>query len=119
MMPVSETVEGKLGSLQSWIVGGLAFIVVFSLTMTMIMLWQAYRFGEASAELRRTVSDQHSVLCAQKINTEESIASSKKYLEDVKAGRRQPVPGITETDIQQSLARQEKFLSAFSYLTDC
>lgn len=54
----------SLGRYQSIVVGGLAFLVVFAVTMMGIMLWQATTIGRSSAQIEHVADESHDVLCA-------------------------------------------------------
>lgn len=53
------------------------------------------------------------VLCAQEDNARDQLRSSQQYLDDVRSGKRKRIPGITDTDIQQTIDRQRAFLTTF------
>jgi hypothetical protein len=57
-------------------------------------------------------------LCALRHNLEVRVESSEKYLRDVAAGYRRPVPGITTADINTSIKNQQATINALSNL-DC
>lgn len=56
-------------------------------------------------------------ICALRGGLEDQIASSYKYIADVKTGRRKPIPHVSISDIQVSIARQQKTVSALSFVT--
>lgn len=63
-------------------------------------------------------SEAERALCALRLNLEVRVADSEKYLADVRAGKREPVRGITEADIRTSIRNQRQTIDALSEL-DC
>lgn len=57
-------------------------------------------------------------LCAFRLDLEVRIDNSRKYLDDLDTGKREPIPGITRVDIVTSLQNQERTIKALSSL-DC
>ena len=55
-------------------------------------------------------------LCGIKATEQRRIVASETYLEDVRTGRRDQVPGITEADIRTSIARSRDTIRALSKL---
>jgi hypothetical protein len=55
-------------------------------------------------------------LCAVQASTREQIRQSVQFLADIKAGKRPPIQGISETDILAGIVRQQKFLKALDIL---
>lgn len=55
-------------------------------------------------------------LCAIKANEERRVDSSEQYLEDVRKGRRDSIPGITESDIRSSISRSQDTIRALDGL---
>lgn len=54
----------------------------------------------------------HQDLCQTKHNTLEQIHQSEKYLDDVAHGRREPVRGITNSDITNQVKRQKAYAAS-------
>lgn len=75
-------VEAKLGQLQAWVVAGLAFILVFCMSMTALMLWQARESGQASGRVEAQAEETHNALCAFKQDLKERYLSSLKILRE-------------------------------------
>lgn len=112
-------VERRLSVLQSWVTFGLAFILLFSISVMGIMVWQSYRLGANANELRGVATETHSSLCAFKTDLQTRHENSVKYLQDHPSGL--VAHGevlISPAQIQQSLDAQSATLSSLSGL-DC
>jgi len=55
-------------------------------------------------------------ICAYKESIQESVDASEQYFDDVRAGRRPPITGLSIADLQASLSRQRDVLRALSTL---
>ncbi len=62
----------SLGRYQALVVGGLAFIVLFAVTMMGVMLFLAFRVGGQAENLEDVARETHSALCA--LYTKEIVA---------------------------------------------
>jgi hypothetical protein len=72
-----------------------------------------YRGQVVQSRLVRQGKEAHDYLCYQKVyGIPGRINSSLQYLRDVQTGTRKPVPGITFTDIQNAIERDEATLRA-------
>lgn len=58
-------------------------------------------------EIQRIARQTHDALCAQRVKDTHDIERARKYLADVKAGKRKPIIGITEEDILFSIADEQ------------
>ena len=70
----------KLGRYSALVVGGLAFIVLFAVTMMGVMVFLAFSVGHQSAKLEDVAEETHNALCA--LYTKEVIANreARPYL---------------------------------------
>lgn len=66
-------------------------------------------------ELARSTND---ALCDFKHNIENRVAITQQFYDDIRAGRRPPVPGISDSDLQRSIDTQRSALVSLSDL-DC
>lgn len=111
----NEKLERKLGSLQAWVSGGLAFIVVFSITVTGLMFWQAYRLGQQAAEVKQVAVTTHDALCAFKLDLQRRYNDNRKLLRD---HPEDPVRAfgleIPRATLESSVANQKATLEALS-----
>lgn len=57
-------------------------------------------------------------LCALRTDLEVRVDSSRKYLRDLDAGKRDPIPGISRVDIVTGIRNQERTIGALQVL-DC
>lgn len=90
----SEKTRGRLVTV--WIVG-----------FTLTTLWLVMGGREA-----------HDALCAFRADLERRADDGQAYLDDVRAGKREPIPGFTLTDIQRSIDGQRATLRSLGDL-DC
>lgn len=56
------------------------------------------------------------VMCSIEVSTRERVANSEKYLDDVRSGVRDWIPGLTEADIVTSIRRDRTTLASFADL---
>jgi hypothetical protein len=112
-------VEQRLGTLTSWVTAGLAFILVFTISVMGIMVWQSYRLGENANQLKSVATETHGALCALKFDL------NKRYDSNVKILREHPgdpvrVFGLTipRDQLQSSVDSQKSTLNALVSL-DC
>lgn len=63
-------------------------------------------------------SQAERALCALRADVEARVANAERYLADVKAGRREPIRGITVADIKRSLRDQRRTIDSLMIL-DC
>lgn len=57
-------------------------------------------------------------LCAFQDSARQRYTDTEKYLDDVREGRRQLIPGLTEADLVRSLRRDRDTLDSIAFL-DC
>ncbi len=69
-------------------------------------------FYKADAKYQSVASESHSALCAFKNDLTRRHDDGERYVEDVKSGKRELIPGITIADLERSLASQESTLEA-------
>ncbi len=64
-MPDStEQLTTSLGRYQAYVVGGLAFIVLFAISMMGVMLYLAFAQGHQAAKLEAVARETHGSICA-------------------------------------------------------
>jgi len=108
----SERKLERLNWLISW---AAAFLVFFVVSMTALMLWQAFRLGETSAEVKVVAVQTHDSLCALKLDIQHRHDSTQEYLKHHKGHL---ILGITRETFEKSLRDQESTLDSLSVL-DC
>ena len=101
-------IEKALGKYQNLVVGGLAFIVVFAVTVMGIMLWQAYRLGQTAQKVEHVAITTHSALCALRADLQIRHDNGVAYLKANPNG----FPGLPSATIQQSVDAQQDTLDA-------
>jgi lipopolysaccharide export LptBFGC system permease protein LptF len=102
--------EISLGRYQSLVVGGLAFIVVFAVTVMGVMLWQAYRMGQTAEKVENIAVTTHSSLCALQDDIQIRHDNNVIFLESNPRG----IPGITPAMIQESIDGYQSTLDALA-----
>lgn len=112
-MPTAE-IDRKLAVLTAWVAAGLCFILVFSISVMGLMVWQAVRLSGNAAQLRTVANETHDSLCAFKMDLERRYVTGVKFLGENPDG----IPGISGEQIQQSLTNQKATLSSLENL-DC
>lgn len=70
----------------------------------------AWQYGQATKAER--------ALCVLRGDLELRVGNSRKYLDDLDTGKREPIPGITRVDIVTGIQNQERTISALENL-DC
>ena len=74
--------EQKLERL-SWMINWAgAFVLFFVVSMTALMLWQAYRLGGTASEVKNVAVQTHDSLCALKLDLQGRYDSGSKILSD-------------------------------------
>lgn len=63
-------------------------------------------------------SKAENALCVLRGDYERRLATSEEYVKDVRARKREPVPGITQADLQRSIDGLRSNINALSGL-DC
>ena len=79
-------IEKALQRYQNYVVGMLAFVVVFALTIMVVLFWQTYRLGEQASDLRHVATTTHNSLCALQQNMRRSYDDTAKFLKANPAG---------------------------------
>lgn len=67
-------------------------------------------------QVANLTKQNHVVACATKHSTEQQIAASQHYLDEVRAGTRKRLPGISDNDFVMALRRQQTFLQPYERL---
>ena len=67
-------------------------------------------------QLKVLTETTNGALCSFVTNLEQRIATAQDYIADVKSGEREGVPGITLTEVQQSVSNQQATLDSLSGL---
>ena len=57
-------------------------------------------------------------LCAYRQNLQDQIDDTRQFLQDIDSGKRQAIPGITRSDLTQTIRRQQGVVDALKNL-DC
>ena len=91
-----------------------AFVAIVFVAL-LVLIPMACQISKNS-ELARQGKEAHDGLCATRANLERRVKASEKYLSDVQAGRRKGVPGITTTDIRESIRRENDTIRALDAL---
>lgn len=68
-------------------------------------------------QIDRIAQETHESLCAFKQDLEERVRSQEKFLRDIREGRRIPIDGITENDLELALAARRATLESLHDLT--
>lgn len=66
--------------------------------------------------LSRRGEEARRALCAVKESTRQQVRAQVQFLADIEAGTRPPIVGISEADILQGIARQQRFLKSLDNL---
>ena len=107
-------VESTLAKYQSLVTAGLAFIVVFTVSMVGVMLFQSYRMGQQSEQIKAVAVSTHSALCALRNARLAEQASSKKFLKEHPNGLTDRYGSIliSAAQIQGSIDSQQTVIDA-------
>lgn len=112
-----QQAEAKLQSLTWLVTAAAAFILVFVVSMTGLMLWQAARLGGTSAEIQNVAITTHDSLCALKEDIQRRHDAGVKYLAD--HPNQDPILGdVPRATIEKSVSDQQHTLDSLSGL-DC
>jgi Flp pilus assembly protein TadB len=84
-MSTSE-IDKKLAILSAYVVAGLAFLLVFAVTVMGWAVWQSSRLSANAAELRVVATETHDSLCAFKADLQERYRQGQEYIKDHPAG---------------------------------
>lgn len=109
-------IERKLASLTAWIAAGLGFALVLAVSFIAVAVWQANAQASDRAHLVTVATQTHDALCAFKIDLRGRYRDGLQFEQDVKAGRRPPIPGITDADFVRSLVAQKSTLDSLENL---
>jgi hypothetical protein len=102
--------EASFAKYQALVVGGLAFIVVFAITVMGIMLWQSYRMGETAEKVENIAVTTHNSLCALQEDVQIRHDNNVLFLESNPQG----IPGITPAMIQEAIDGYASTLNALA-----
>lgn len=78
----TELIDNRLNALTAWVVGGLCFILVFTISVVALMLWQTSRITNNRAELETVATQTHSALCAFKLDLKKRYDANTKLLRE-------------------------------------
>lgn len=95
------------------LLAGLAFLSVLAtaaLVVTVVLRVQDQN------RIDRVASSTHDALCTFKHDLEVRVAASQKFLDDIHHGLRQPIQGVSDTDLRRSIASQRATLASLSTL---
>lgn len=107
---VLGVLERQLHSFQSRITFGLAFIVIFSLTMMGVVVFLAYQQGSAARHVQTEVQQLHGAVCALRADVTQRRNTSVNFLERNPEG----IPGLPASEIQTSIDNYNRTISALS-----
>ena len=111
-MPEVALLEKKLGNLQSWVIGGVCFILAFALTFTAWGAYQAHKLSDNRSELAVVATTTHTALCSLRSDLQRRVDASKAFLKEHPEG----IPGISSAEIQRSTDSQEQTVKALDIL---
>lgn len=111
MPEVDKTpLEVRFGRYQALVVGGLAFIVVFAISVMGILLWQAYSIGQQAQKVEQLAVTTHGALCTFREDLQRRHDNAVDFLEDNPGG----FGGITASTLQTSIDNQKATLDALA-----
>ena len=108
MPELQVEVESKLRSLTTVVSAGLIFVLVFTMSMTCVIIWQSYRAGQESAKLEAVATETHDALCTFKLDLQTRYKQGLDFLKDNPAG----ISGFTAETIERSLRNQKATLDS-------
>ena len=113
-------VEKRLGILTAWVTAGLAFILMSTICVMGIMVWQSYRVAESAAELRSVATETHNSLCTLKLDIQHRYEAGLAYQHDHPHGLTDSSGNviITAVQLKQSTDAQKSTLDSLTGL-DC
>lgn len=108
--------EQSLSRYQSIVVAGLAFIVVFAVTMMGVMLWQSYRLGEQAQALKQVATTTHDALCASLNARIAEKNASEEFLKEHPDGLRDRDGSvlIPSVFIERDIDNQKRTIDAYA-----
>lgn len=114
----TEVVEAKLGSLTSWVTAGLVFIVVFSISISGVLLWYARDNAAQARDIAAVTKDTHSALCAFKLDLIKRHNASRDFADEHPEGLLSDSGKvlISPEQIQASLDAQEGTIASLRIL---
>jgi hypothetical protein len=86
-------------------VRGWAVNLLFVAALAAVGLW-----------LHQQTNQAERALCALRFDLEVRIDNSRRYLDDLDTGKREPIPGITRVDIVTGIQNQERTIDALGSL---
>jgi hypothetical protein len=112
-MPNSE-VDRKLATLTAWLTAGICFLIVFSISVMGVLVWQANKASQNAQALEKVATETHDALCAFKFDLKKRHDNGVQFLKENPNG----IPGISAAQIKQSLGNQQDTLDSLEPL-DC
>jgi hypothetical protein len=97
------------------VVGGVGYrdVAVFAVAVLVVLF--LVRAEIRQSRILREGGEAHNYLCYQKtVTIPQRVATAKAYIEDLRVGKRPPLPGITIADIQLGIDRDEAVLRALT-----
>lgn len=110
-----RALEKSLERYQGFVVAGLAFILVFAVTMAGVMLWQAYRMGEQANDIKNVAVSTHNSICALRSDLQARRDAAVKFIKEHPGGLVSERTGevlITRAQLDSSVAAQDATLNA-------
>jgi len=113
-----DIVNQRLGVLTAWIIGGLAFIFVFTLTVIATLVWQASITAHNTQRLREVAITTHDALCSLRADLVLRHKSSAKFLIEHPEGLlgENGVVLVSAASIKQSVEAQAATINALDEL---
>lgn len=102
--------ESSFARYQALVVGGLAFIVVFAITVMGIMLWQAFRMGQQAEKVEHVAVSTHRALCTFRDDVQRRHDNAEEFLKENPGG----FSGIPASTLQASIDAQKATLDALA-----
>lgn len=110
-----DDAEARLKNLTWLVTGSAAFMLAFVVSMTALMLWQAYRLGGTASEVRTIAVQTHDSICALRADIQHRHDTTVKYLAD----HQDPyILGVPRETFEKGVRDQEATLEALNSL-DC
>lgn len=108
----------KLAALEMWKTAVVVFLLILTVSITSVQVWLAFRVGAQARDLRAVATETHDALCSFKLDLQTRQEDGRRYLRDVRAGRREIIEGITIQELEESLAARQATLDTLASL-DC
>lgn len=105
--------QSSLKNLQWLIVASVALVMFICLSMMLLTMWNTYRLGQQSRELRAVAVETRDSLCAFKFNLQTTQRDAKDFLVENPDG----IPGISAATIEQGIANRQNTLDSLQTLS--